>query len=78
MANPPIEYTGKTATFRRYSNLSAKIIPLGDGENPPAHVINPDYKQQPGNTRKCIECGKLHDCIVENMMTGERLEEIGR
>jgi hypothetical protein len=28
------------------------------------------------NTRKCIECGKMHDCIIKNMMTGERTEEL--
>ena len=77
MANPPSEYKGQVATFRRYKKISeGEPIPLGDGENPPAEVINPDYKQQPSNPRKCIECGKTHDTIVEHMGTGERLEEL--
>lgn len=46
------------------------------GIDPPAGLINPDYKQQPGNSRKCIECGKMHDTIVEDTRTGERLSEI--
>ncbi len=46
------------------------------GIDPPSGLINPDYKQQPGNSRKCIECGKMHDTIVENTRTGERLSEI--
>lgn len=58
--------------------MSKEVIPLGDGDNPPAERINPDYKQQPSNPRKCIACGKIHDCIVENMMTGERIEEIDK
>lgn len=55
-----------------------KIPSLEDGLNAPADLINPDYKKQPGNPRKCIECGKTHDTIVENMMTGERMEEISK
>lgn len=49
---------------------------IGDGENPPSERINQDYKQQLSNPRKCVECGKTHDTIVENTMTGERLREI--
>jgi hypothetical protein len=60
----------------RFEKLNCEPISLGDGEDPPAHVINPDYKQQPSNPRKCIECGKVHDIIVENTMTGERIEEV--
>jgi len=48
------------------------------GIDPPSGLINPDYKQQPGNSRKCIECGKQHDTIVEDMRTGERLKEIDK
>lgn len=75
MQTPP-EWKGKTTTFRRYSKLSDNVINLGDGESPPAQKINPDYKRQPSNPRKCIECGKIHDTIVEDTMTGERLSEI--
>lgn len=48
------------------------------GIDPPSGLINPEYKQQPSNPRKCIECGNLHDTIVEDTMTGERLEEIDK
>lgn len=60
----------------RYKKLESEVISLGDGENPPAEVINPEYKQQPSNPRKCVECGKRHDTIVEDTRTGERLSEI--
>lgn len=46
------------------------------GIDPPAGLINPNYKQQPGNSRKCFQCGKMHDTIVENTWTGERLSEL--
>ena len=46
--------------------------------NPPAHRLDSEYKQQPGNSRKCIECGKMHDTIVEDTRTGERLSEIDK
>jgi hypothetical protein len=72
---PPPELNGKTTTFRKYKKLSEDTIELGDGSNPPAGLINPNYKQQPSNPRKCVECGKTHDTIVENTMTGERIEE---
>lgn len=49
-----------------------------DGQDSPAHNINSQYKQQPGNSRKCIECGKTHDTIVEDIRTGERIEEIDK
>ena len=55
---------------------------LGDAMNdfggidPPTGLINPDYKQEPSNPRKCIECGKMHDTIVEDTTTGKRLSEI--
>jgi len=62
--------------MNRFTNLNTEMIPLGDGENPPAHKINPDYVQQPGNPRRCIICNKMHDYIVENTMTGERMSEI--
>lgn len=68
---PPKEFIGKTAVFRRYKKLTEDIIELGDGLNPPSGLINPDYKQQPGNSRKCVECGKTHDIIMENTMTGK-------
>jgi len=64
MTFPP-EWKGKTTTFRRYKKLSEDIISLGDGEDPPAGLINPDYKQQPSNPRKCVQCGKTHDTIKE-------------
>lgn len=51
---------------------------LFGGIDPPAGLINPNYKQQPGNTRKCIQCGKMHDTIVEDTRTGERLSEIDK
>lgn len=62
----------------RFEKLNARLIPLGDGEDPPAHKINPDYKQQPSNSKKCFECGKMHDTIIEDMRTGERLEELDK
>ncbi len=49
---------------------------LSDGIDPPAERLDKDYIQQPGNSRKCIKCGIMHDTIVENMRTGERLEEL--
>lgn len=51
---------------------------LFGGISPPARKINPDYKEQPGNSRKCIECGKQHDTIIEDMRTGERIKEIDK
>lgn len=62
----------------RYTKLNAATIPLGDGTNPPAGKINPDYVEQPSNPRRCVACNKLHDCIIENTMTGERLEELDK
>lgn len=59
-------------------NSEPKLITLCDGEDPPARLINPDYKQQPGNSRKCVECGKTHDTIIEDMRTGDRIEEIDK
>ncbi len=41
-------------------------------------MINENYKEQPRNLRKCIECENIHDCIIENTMTGERIEEIDK
>lgn len=63
---------------KRFEKLNVNLIALADGENPPAHVLNPNYKQQPGNSRKCIECGKMHDTIVEDTRTGERIKEIDK
>ena len=63
----------------RYKKISkSELIPLGDGKNPPPKKIKPQYKQQPGNSRKCIECGKIHDTIVEDIRTGERVSEIDK
>lgn len=62
----------------RATKLSGEPIPLGDGVDPPAGKINPDYVQQPGNSRRCVQCNKWHDTIVENTMTGERLKEIDK
>lgn len=28
------------------------------------------------NSRKCIKCGKLHDTVIEDTATKERLEEL--
>jgi hypothetical protein len=64
--------------YMKAKKLNAKLIPLDEGEDPPAELINPDYKQQPGNSRKCVECGKWHDTIVENTRTGERISEIDK
>lgn len=72
------ESIGKPTIFRMYKKLSEEPISLGDSQDPPAGLINPDYKQQPSNPRKCIECGTIHDCIVENTMTGERIEELSK
>ncbi len=62
--------------MRSYTNLSSHLKPLTEGVDPPAGLINPDYVQQPTNPRKCFTCQKIHDCIVENTMTGERIEEL--
>jgi len=75
---PPKEYTGEFAKFRRYKKLSEDVIELGDGLNPSSGYINPDYKKKPSNPRKCVQCGKTHDTIVENTMTGERIEELSK
>lgn len=65
---------------KEYQNMINEIIKpksmsFGAIDSPEA-LINPEYKQQPGNSRKCIQCGKMHDTIVENTMTGERLSQI--
>ena len=70
--------TGKTIRFQRFEKLSTENISLGEGQDPPAGKINPNYQQQPSNPRRCIQCGKPHDCIVEDMTTGERLKEIDK
>lgn len=46
------------------------------GIEPPARLINLEYKQHPVNSRKCVECGEVHDTVVEDNRTGERLIEI--
>jgi|SRR6185312_4481974 len=51
---------------------------LFGGIDPPVGKINPDYEEQPGNSRKCIQCAKMHDTIVEDTRTGERLSEIDK
>lgn len=58
--------------------MEGEPIPLDGGSSPPIHPLNKDYKEQPSNPRNCIECGKRHDTIVEDMRTGERLEEIDK
>jgi hypothetical protein len=61
----------------RISKLSfSDIQPLFDGIDPPSGKINPDYVEQPRNMRKCTICGKMHDLILENTKTGERIEEM--
>lgn len=47
-------------------------------KDPPAEFTNANYKQQPGNPRKCVKCGKMHDTIVEDTSTGERLIKIDK
>lgn len=69
---------GKVMRMTRYKKLSEDIISLEDGQDPPSGLINPDYKQQPSNPRKCVECGNTHDTIIENTMTGERIEELSK
>src|SRR5215510_8486494 len=70
---------GYETVFRRYEKLCSELIPLDqDGMDPPPSVINPDYKPQPSNPRKCISCGKMHDTIFEDQMTGERIHEIAQ
>ena len=49
---------------------------MNDGIDPSDTVSYPDYKEQQRKSRKCIECGKNHDTIIENMKTGERVEEM--
>jgi len=49
---------------------------LWDGQDPPDHKINPDYKKQPSNPREYEQCGKTHDTVAEDMRTGERIKEI--
>jgi hypothetical protein len=71
----PPSMTGCTVRFKRLKSLSNDFF---GGIDPPPGLINPDYKQQPSNPRKCLECGKTHDTIVENTMTGERLEELNK
>lgn len=61
----------------RFKKLSGEPI-AWDAEDPPAHKINPDYKQQPSNPRQCKVCGKWHDLIVECQKTGARLEELDK
>ena len=62
--------------MRKYEHLNAAFKPLVEGIDPPAGKINPDYLQQPTNPRRCVTCNKLHDCIIENTMTGERVQEM--
>jgi hypothetical protein len=62
--------------MRKYEHLNAAFKPLVEGIDPPAGKINPDYVQQPSNPRICETCGKWHDFIIENTMTGERIEEL--
>lgn len=70
---------GKTQFVYVPSNYPGPIaLDAFGGQDPPAHKINPDYQQQPSKPRKCIECGKTHDTILENRMTGERTEEFDK
>lgn len=69
---------GKVMRMGRYKKMEEEPIPFGNEDNPRAQVINPEYEQQSGNPRRCVECGKTHDTIVENTMTGERLEELSK
>lgn len=78
MQPPPDSGFGKVMRMTRYKKLDSEIIILGNGQDATECLINPDYKQEPSNPRKCIECGKMHDSIVEDMRTGERLSEIDK
>jgi hypothetical protein len=53
-----------------------EVGPLLEGLDPPSWKINPDYKQQPSNPRRCVTCNKMHDLIIEDTMTGERIKEM--
>ena len=60
----------------RFTHLNAELRPLSEGIDPPVGSIRPDYKEQPGVSRKCPVCGRWHDTIIENSYTGERLHEL--
>lgn len=36
-----------------------------------------DYKQQAGNSRQCVQCGRWHDTILEDR-GGKRLHEFDK
>lgn len=55
-----------------------EVGPLLQGLDPPGEVINPDYREQPRNPRRCLVCNKWHDLIIENSYTGERIEELDK
>lgn len=61
----------------RFKELKMICDALG-GVDPPAERLDKDYVEGPRNPRKCVNCGKVHDCIVENSYTGERLTEIDK
>lgn len=53
----------------RFKKLNNELIPLGDGENPPAERLKQPY-DIPCDIlpRKCIECGKLHNmCVTDTI-----------
>lgn len=56
--------------------MEGKIMNDFGGIDPPSERLNANYKQQTVNPRKCTKCGKMHDMIVEDTKTGERLNEI--
>lgn len=58
------------------THLNAALKLLCEGVDPPTGRINPQYKQQQSNPRRCIECDAWHDTIVECQVTGFRIEEI--
>lgn len=52
----------------RFKKLNNELIPLGDGENPPAERL-----KQPWDIpcdlppQICIECGRLHGYVITDM-----------
>lgn len=47
------------------------IDPFGGIDPPSNSLIPPDPESQ---SRPCIQCGKIHDTILQNMITGEAIE----
>ena len=70
----------------RFTYLNSSILPLQElQEQIPEfkycdtcskRMIDCECIIYPG--RKCIECGKMHDTVVQNSYTGEREEELDK